>query len=98
MLMKDEGNDDDDAGNKDDHDDNGIHDMVIVTSKMDKTISHESLPFISFSDVPKFSCPRLKPSPEIPTSVHRLRPADIKVVAALGDSLTAGAYLIRSGS
>ncbi|XP_036406044.1 phospholipase B1, membrane-associated-like, partial [Megalops cyprinoides] len=34
-------------------------------------------------------CEDLRPSPSIPTSVHTLRPADIKVVAAVGDSLTA---------
>ncbi|XP_055362617.1 phospholipase B1, membrane-associated [Betta splendens] len=37
-----------------------------------------------------FSCVDLTPSDTVPTSVHKLRPADIKVVAALGDSLTAG--------
>lgn len=31
----------------------------------------------------------LAPSPQVPTSVHKLRPSDIKVVGALGDSLTA---------
>jgi len=36
-----------------------------------------------------FNCPALAPSPTIPTSVHALRPADIKHVAAMGDSLTA---------
>ncbi|KAM4713138.1 phospholipase B1, membrane-associated-like [Anableps anableps] len=38
----------------------------------------------------KLPCEDLSPSSSIPTSVHELRPADIKVVAALGDSLTAG--------
>ncbi|KAJ8289605.1 hypothetical protein GJAV_G00003270 [Gymnothorax javanicus] len=37
-----------------------------------------------------FACTDLAPSNPAPTSVHRLRPADIKVVAALGDSITAG--------
>ncbi|XP_069370810.1 phospholipase B1, membrane-associated-like [Paralichthys olivaceus] len=37
-----------------------------------------------------FSCVDLVPSDTIPTSVHKLRPADIMVVAALGDSLTVG--------
>ncbi|MCI4382273.1 hypothetical protein PGIGA_G00013030 [Pangasianodon gigas] len=37
-----------------------------------------------------FPCTVISPSPSVPTSVHLLRPADIKVVAALGDSLTAG--------
>ncbi|KAJ8009356.1 hypothetical protein DPEC_G00088040 [Dallia pectoralis] len=36
-----------------------------------------------------FSCENLAPSPTSPTSVHKLRPGDIKVVAALGDSNTA---------
>ncbi|XP_077008603.1 phospholipase B1, membrane-associated [Tamandua tetradactyla] len=35
-------------------------------------------------------CPDMGPSHTIPTSVHRLKPADIKVIGALGDSLTAG--------
>lgn len=37
-----------------------------------------------------FPCKLRKPSPQIPTSVHKLRPGDIQVVAALGDSVTAG--------
>ncbi|XP_028460437.1 phospholipase B1, membrane-associated [Perca flavescens] len=37
-----------------------------------------------------FSCVDIAPSDTVPTSVHKLRPADIKVVAALGDSTTAG--------
>ncbi|XP_051908474.1 phospholipase B1, membrane-associated-like isoform X2 [Hippocampus zosterae] len=37
-----------------------------------------------------FSCEDLAPSHSMPTSVHELRPADIKVVAAVGDSVTAG--------
>ncbi|XP_071007829.1 phospholipase B1, membrane-associated-like [Oncorhynchus clarkii lewisi] len=36
-----------------------------------------------------FSCVVLAPSTSVPTSVHKLRPGDIKVVAALGDSNTA---------
>lgn len=38
----------------------------------------------------QLSCRDTAPSPSTPTSVHSLRPADIQVVAALGDSLTAG--------
>ncbi|CAJ0590498.1 unnamed protein product [Cylicocyclus nassatus] len=30
----------------------------------------------------------MKPSPEIPKNVNKLRPADIKVIAAMGDSIT----------
>ncbi|XP_068608218.1 phospholipase B1, membrane-associated-like [Brachionichthys hirsutus] len=37
-----------------------------------------------------FSCINTAPSNTVPNSVHRLRPADIKVVGALGDSLTTG--------
>ncbi|XP_023203116.1 phospholipase B1, membrane-associated-like isoform X1 [Xiphophorus maculatus] len=37
-----------------------------------------------------FSCNNLAPSDSQPTSVHKLRPSDIQVVAALGDSVTAG--------
>ncbi|XP_046878071.1 phospholipase B1, membrane-associated-like [Hypomesus transpacificus] len=36
------------------------------------------------------SCSSVAPSTPVPTSVHKLRPADIRVVAALGDSITAG--------
>ncbi|KAF6105531.1 phospholipase B1 [Phyllostomus discolor] len=35
-----------------------------------------------------FLCMGWSPSSSVPTSVHELRPADIRVVAALGDSLT----------
>ncbi|XP_051472021.1 phospholipase B1, membrane-associated [Apus apus] len=34
------------------------------------------------------SCPEQAPSSRVPTSVHELQPADIKVIGALGDSLT----------
>ncbi|CAF2407049.1 unnamed protein product [Rotaria sp. Silwood2] len=36
-----------------------------------------------------FPCPITKDS-NVPTSVHRLRPSDVKCVGAIGDSLTAG--------
>nr|XP_060610103.1 phospholipase B1, membrane-associated [Anolis sagrei ordinatus] len=35
-------------------------------------------------------CTDRRPSGRIPTSVHKLKPGDIKVIGALGDSLTAG--------
>ncbi|XP_017311278.2 phospholipase B1, membrane-associated isoform X1 [Ictalurus punctatus] len=38
----------------------------------------------------KMHCEDLSPSDTIPTSVHAVRPADIRVVGAVGDSLTAG--------
>ena len=37
-----------------------------------------------------FPCKYLKPSKYKPKSVHKLRPGDINVVAAIGDSLSAG--------
>ncbi|XP_041950493.1 phospholipase B1, membrane-associated-like [Alosa sapidissima] len=37
-----------------------------------------------------FSCKDVSPSATVPTSVHKLRPGDIKVVCALGDSITTG--------
>ncbi|KAE8586149.1 hypothetical protein XENTR_v10021566 [Xenopus tropicalis] len=33
-------------------------------------------------------CPDMSPSAEVPTTVEKVKPADVKVVAALGDSLT----------
>jgi len=35
------------------------------------------------------NCPPFGPSPTKPTSVHKLRPTDVDLVAAIGDSLTA---------
>ncbi|XP_072407470.1 phospholipase B1, membrane-associated [Chiloscyllium punctatum] len=38
----------------------------------------------------KLTCTERDPSDAVPVSVHKLRPADIKVIAALGDSITSG--------
>jgi hypothetical protein len=38
----------------------------------------------------QFPCPTEKMNTSIPTSVHTLRPNDIKCIGAMGDSLTAG--------
>ncbi|XP_040574332.1 phospholipase B1, membrane-associated [Lepeophtheirus salmonis] len=38
----------------------------------------------------EFPCRNLRPSSTVPSSVHHLRPGDIKVIGALGDSITAG--------
>ncbi|XP_029352949.1 phospholipase B1, membrane-associated-like [Echeneis naucrates] len=43
-------------------------------------------------------CVDLSPSDSTPTSVHELRPGDVKVVAAVGDSLTAGNGIASSPS
>lgn len=37
----------------------------------------------------QLNCPDFPPSPSEPTSVHALRPSDVNIVAAIGDSLTA---------
>ena len=37
-----------------------------------------------------FNCPPLERSDATPTSVNRLRPSDIAVIGAMGNSLTAG--------
>ncbi|CAN9507737.1 unnamed protein product [Ophioblennius macclurei] len=39
---------------------------------------------------PLFQCPDMSPSPSVPSSVEFVKAADIKVIAALGDSLTTG--------
>ncbi len=39
-----------------------------------------------------FNCPPLPPLGKPARNVHELRPQDIKVVMALGDSVTAGIY------
>ncbi|PAA60056.1 hypothetical protein BOX15_Mlig010946g1 [Macrostomum lignano] len=52
----------------------------------------------SRQSTPKLDFPcDLQRSTEPPTSVHRLRPADIDVVAAMGDSLTAGSGARATG-
>jgi len=47
----------------------------------------------SFKDV--FPCAPVAPQ-DNPTDVRRLRPSDIKVVMAAGDSMTAGLYVLRN--
>ncbi|XP_014909405.1 uncharacterized protein LOC106960694 isoform X2 [Poecilia latipinna] len=37
---------------------------------------------------PPFQCPDMTPSPTVPSSVEFVKAADIKVIAALGDSVT----------
>ena len=37
-----------------------------------------------------FSCPQLPPLSQSAKNVYKLRPQDIKVVMAIGDSITAG--------
>ncbi len=42
----------------------------------------------------QFNCPKLPPLIRPAQNVYELRPQDIKVVMALGDSVTAGQYCI----
>ena len=41
-----------------------------------------------------FNCPQLPPLAKPAENVYELRPQDIKVVMALGDSITAGKYML----
>lgn len=50
--------------------------------------SHNPAPY-------KFNCPKLPPLSQPARNVHDLRPQDIKVVMALGDSITAGTLVHR---
>jgi len=43
-----------------------------------------------FVGADNFNCPVLRKSRTAPTSVHRLQPSDVKIIGAIGDSLTAG--------
>ncbi|XP_038646262.1 phospholipase B1, membrane-associated [Scyliorhinus canicula] len=64
---------------------NGIKDYISQFGPMgfDRNIMQIKDP----QDSP-FICPDMEPSETVPISVHTLKPADIKIVAALGDSLT----------
>lgn len=46
--------------------------------------------YMNYQPEASFDCDTSDISPNVPSTVHELRPADIKVVAALGDSFTAG--------
>ncbi|PWA27875.1 hypothetical protein CCH79_00000514, partial [Gambusia affinis] len=65
----------------------GSYLILIILSVLDNQHEGTELP-----------CEDRSPSSSIPTSVHELRPADIKVVAAVGDSLTAGNGIASSPS
>ncbi|MBN3304857.1 PLB1 Phospholipase, partial [Amia calva] len=64
------------------------------TSTQNHTTTHSSTPTVPKPLDPvlgsELHCTDHSPSDTPPTSVHYLRPGDIKVVAAIGDSLTAG--------
>lgn len=70
-----------------------------VSAAIPKTLSHtEVISSLVLDDlgVPNYSCDAdlMKASKKIPTNVNSVRPADIKVVMALGDSLTVDYLLI----
>lgn len=43
-----------------------------------------------------FNCPRIPPSNPQPVDATKLRPSDIKVIMALGDSVTAGFAMVNT--
>ena len=45
-----------------------------------------------------FDCPQLPPLTQPAKTIHELRPQDIKVVMALGDSITAGTSMLKTCS
>lgn len=45
---------------------------------------------ITMSQTVKFNCPQLPPLKSPAKTVYELRPQDVKVVMAFGDSITAG--------
>eukprot|EP00062_Callorhinchus_milii_P020808 gi/632976868/ref/XP_007905030.1/ PREDICTED: phospholipase B1, membrane-associated [Callorhinchus milii] len=67
------------------HDADGIKDDVSQFGTRD---FHENVIEKQTAENSSFVCPDMTPSDTVPTSVHTLKPADIKIVAALGDSMT----------
>ena len=63
---------------------------IIEMSSLEPKIGIETRQ--SSKTVATFNCPPLNPSNPKPTSVHQLRPSDIEVVSAIGDSLTVWTY------
>jgi len=62
-----------------------------VEKKIDTLVHEQGEPPLRPQEPPvgiDFNCP-VQTSPSVPTSVHQLRPSDIKVVGAIGDSMTA---------
>ncbi|KAE8286981.1 Phospholipase B1, membrane-associated [Larimichthys crocea] len=58
------------------------------TEALNKEFPEKTRP-VSFKH-PVFQCPDMTPSHSVPSSVEYVKAADIKVIAALGDSLTTG--------
>lgn len=56
-------------------------------AEFEKSVAEEA----TFSNLNlKFNCDTIRKDDHVPTSVHKLRPQDINVIASLGDSITAG--------
>jgi len=67
-----------------------IFNVSDITHKMFQILKDDS-PDLDTKDFPPFKCSTKRPEPHVkPTSVHKLTPFDIDVVAAMGDSITAG--------
>ena len=49
----------------------------------------------SFNNIPEFPCKPLKPNKNPPEDASKLKFSDIKVMMALGDSMTAGFGMVR---
>jgi phospholipase B1 len=47
------------------------------------------------ASLPDWDCPKIPRRSPAPTNVNDLNPADIKVVMAVGDSMTAGFAMVR---
>ena len=77
-----------------------------LTNNMTKKIILNKISFFqvdrrqcTYSDKVIFPCsgPDVRPSFYKPTSVHRLRPGDIQIIAGLGDALISGQGALASG-
>lgn len=69
-----------------------ISDLIIhVSSRTKHERHHDNIYQEPFTDDAPFPCRvDYAISKEVPTSVHKLRPGDINIIAAIGDSLTIG--------
>jgi hypothetical protein len=60
----------------------------LQNEKLDQNESRKMKQFESIEARGPFNCQIMPSTNPRPTSVHQLRPSDIEVVAAIGDSLT----------
>eukprot|EP01128_Nolandella_sp_AFSM9_P007211 TRINITY_DN3890_c0_g1_i1.p1 TRINITY_DN3890_c0_g1~~TRINITY_DN3890_c0_g1_i1.p1 ORF type:complete len:376 (+),score=73.28 TRINITY_DN3890_c0_g1_i1:56-1183(+) len=64
--------------------------FLSLLALLNLSLVHSKPPAPAPFPVPPFSCPYVPASEFVPTSVLKLRPADIQGVMAMGDSITAG--------